>query len=204
MCVHNSAPKVFKAFEIGHVGSIKMARRHNNIVEFLWGLILIGIHVLVVDCKLLCVLVVGHQFDSGVSFDPVWALEFVKSGENIFEARFSGREGPNWLAEMVHEGVVGVLQNFFWGVREKLLIHTWVDRLAELIETSSPSVVPESTMCRLLFKTGDLGDVLASLLCLCECCHLRHATWTCSNDGQFCIFDTLIHWFHLSLSLIFL
>lgn len=86
----------------------------------------------------------------------------------VVEEDFSWREAGDWLAVMFLEGVVGELEALLGAVGPQVAVHASVHRLAILIETSSPGVVPESTPVVLLFVADNFRNLNSLLLQLDE------------------------------------
>src|SRR5690606_7678964 len=102
-------------------------------------------------------------------------------------ARGKRRDGTT---EVLVKGVIGELQAFLGAVGPQVAIHAAMYRLAMLVQTGAPRVVPQAAPVRLLLEADDFRDGLACLAGGFESAKLSQATGSCTDDG-----DTLSHVF---------
>src|SRR6185436_8029091 len=101
---------------------------------------------------------------------------------------------------MMVEGVVGELEHFLGTVRPQIAIHAAMNRLAVLVGTRAPGVVPEAAPIALLLEADDLRNVRTFLLRLLERPQLAEAARSPADNSNSTCHDPLPRSFRPSLS----
>ncbi len=162
MRMQHPAVEGIETLKFRHVGRREMPGSHHHIVELLRVLLVVG-EIMRNHREFLRAFVERYPPHRRAEADPLAYIGFLHAAFDIIEQHRTRWIGCDLFAEMLLEAVVGKLQPFLWAVRPQVAVHRAMHRLAILIESGAPCVIPQAAPIVLLLKTYDFRDV-SSLL----------------------------------------
>jgi hypothetical protein len=83
---------------------------------------------------------------------------------------------------MLFEGVVGELQALLRAIRPKVPVHAAVDRLAILVDTGPPGIIPKAAVVTLTLIANELRNIRTFAASTFECPKYCKAAWPGTDD----------------------
>src|SRR5690606_31204504 len=138
----------FDAFEVRHVRRGKVATGNYHIVERL-GIGALVCQVFDRDAELLRRLVEVHPARHRAEPDAAAHIALVDTALDVVEQNGARGKRRDGTTEVLVKGVIGELQAFLGAVGPQVAIHAAMYRLAMLVQTGAPRVVPQAAPVRL-------------------------------------------------------
>ena len=132
-----------------------MSCGHDNIVK-LFDSVFVVDHVSITHLKLGNVFQVLNVSCHATELDELSQALSFKPFQKVSLVNLSRQIRRDWLAEILLEGKVRELKDFFRQVGPKLTVHAGMHMLTILVSSGAPCVVPLTTPVRLFVDTGDL------------------------------------------------
>src|SRR5512143_3728593 len=181
--MEHAAREGLDARKLRNVRRREMAAGHDDIIERV-GMKRMILEVLDRDVEFAGRLVEKHVAYGGRELDPRPDPGILGAPGDVVVQHLARRVGGDRLLEMVVESVIGELKSFLRAVRPQIPVHAAMHRLAVLVETRAPRVIPQAAPIALLLVANDLRDARTLHLRLLEGSHLAEAARPRADDGN--------------------